>query len=443
MSADSNYSQQPVPLAARKSALALSVVMLGLTFFSASMWTGGTLGTGLSYDDFFLAVLLGNLMLGLYTAILGFIGARTGLSTHLLAHYSFGSKGSWLPSALLGGTQVGWFGVGVAMFAIPVAKATGLDVNLLILVSGARRSSTLLSACGPGDLLVGSPDAGGLAALMTLTVFFGIAGLTLLSAIAVPAIVVLGSYSVWLAVRDAGGLAALQQVTPSAPLSLSTAIALVVGSFVSAGTLTADFVRFGRSARTAVVVCLVAFFLGNSLMFIFGAAGAAAVGKSDISDVMIAQGLLIPAILVLGLNIWTTNDNALYASGLGFANITGLSSRFLAMLNGALGTLAALWLYNHFVGWLTFLSAAIPPIGGVIIADYLSRRRRYRQHPCADIQAINWAAILAVACGTAAGHWLPGIVPVNAVLGAAIAYLLLNPLLSRSPNKPEEVLHAD
>ena len=411
MSADSNYSQQPVPLAARKSALALSVVMLGLTFFPPA-WTGGTLGTGLSYDDFFLAVLLGNLMLGLYTAILGFIGARTGLSTHLLAHYSFGSKGSWLPSALLGGTQVGWFGVGVAMFAIPVAKATGLDVNLLILVSGA---------------------------LMTLTVFFGIAGL--LSAIAVPAIVVLGSYSVWLAVRATPS--ALRQVTPSAPLSLSTAIALVVGSFVSAGTLTADFVRFGRSARTAVVVCLVAFFLGNSLMFIFGAAGAAAVGKSDISDVMIAQGLLIPAILVLGLNIWTTNDNALYASGLGFANITGLSSRFLAMLNGALGTLAALWLYNHFVGWLTFLSAAIPPIGGVIIADYLSRRRRYRQHPCADIQAINWAAILAVACGTAAGHWLPGIVPVNAVLGAAIAYLLLNPLLSRSPNKPEEVLHAD
>lgn len=50
-------------------------------------------------------------------------------------------------------------------------------------------------------------------------------------------------------------------------------------------------------------------------MFIFGAAGAAAVGQADISDVMIAQGLLLPAIIVLGLNIWTTNDNALYASG--------------------------------------------------------------------------------------------------------------------------------
>ena len=86
---------------------------------------------------------------------------------------------------------------------------------------------------------------------------------------------------------------------------------------------------------------------------------------------MLAQGLLLPAILVLGLNIWTTNDNALYASGLGFSSITGLSSRGLSMLNGAVGTLTALWLYNHFVGWLTFLSAAIPPVGAVIIVDFL------------------------------------------------------------------------
>lgn len=99
-------------------------------------------------------------------------------------------------------------------------------------------------------------------------------------------------------------------------------------------------------------------------MFIFGAAGAAAVGQADISDVMIAQGLLLPAIVVLGLNIWTTNDNALYASGLGFANITGLSSRTLSVANGIIGTLCALWLYNNFVGWLTFLSAAIPRLAG-------------------------------------------------------------------------------
>ena len=287
-------------------------------------------------------------------------------------------------------SSVGWFGVGVAMFAIPVGKATGLDINLLIAVSGL---------------------------LMTVTVFFGISALTVLSVIAVPAIACLGGYSVWLAVNGMGGLDALK--------------ALVVGSFISAGTLTADFVRFGRNAKLAVLVAMVAFFLGNSLMFIFGAAGAAALGMADISDVMIAQGLLLPAIVVLGLNIWTTNDNALYASGLGFANITGMSSKTLSVINGIIGTVCALWLYNNFVGWLTFLSAAIPPVGGVIIADYLMNRRRYEHFATTRMMSVNWVAILAVALGIAAGHWLPGIVPVNAVLGGALSYLILNPILNR------------
>ncbi|ELV7528040.1 cytosine permease [Edwardsiella ictaluri] len=416
MSQDNNFSQGPVPPSARKGVLALSCVMLGLTFFSASMWTGGTLGTGLGYHDFLLAVFIGNLLLGIYTSTLGYIGAKTGLTTHLLARFSFGVKGSWLPSLLLGGTQVGWFGVGVAMFAIPVSKATGLNTDLLIALSGL---------------------------LMTVTVFFGISALTLLSAIAVPAIALLGGYSVWLAIDGMGGMDALREVVPAQPLDFNLALALVVGSFISAGTLTADFVRFGRSAKVAVLVTMVAFFLGNSLMFIFGATGAAALGMSDISDVMIAQGLLLPAIAVLGLNIWTTNDNALYASGLGFANITGLSSKTLSVANGIIGTLCALWLYNNFVGWLTFLSAAIPPVGGVIIADYLMNRRRYSNFAEAGRVAVNWNAIAAVALGVAAGHGLPGIVPLNAVLGGALSYVVLSRGASPQRENRLEISHAE
>ncbi|RJX75336.1 cytosine permease [Vibrio sinensis] len=404
MASDNNYSLGPVPMAARKGVTSLTMVMLGLTFFSASMWTGGSLGTGLSYNDFFLAVLIGNLILGIYTSFLGYIGASTGLSTHLLARFSFGSKGSWLPSALLGGTQVGWFGVGVAMFAIPVHKATGIDTNILIVLSGL---------------------------LMTATVYFGISALMILSAIAVPAIAILGGYSVVEAINSIGGVEQLKTIEPEQPIDFSVALAMVVGSFVSAGTLTADFVRFGKKPMNAVMITMVAFFIGNSLMFIFGAAGASVTGQSDISEVMIAQGLLIPAIIVLGLNIWTTNDNALYASGLGFSNITGLPSKHLSMANGVIGTLCALWLYNNFVGWLTFLSVAIPPIGGVIIADFLMNRKRYKDFANAQFQTVNWAGIAAVAIGVAAGHFIPGIVPLNAVLGGAISYLALNPIINK------------
>ncbi|WP_394136003.1 cytosine permease [Aliivibrio fischeri] len=404
MSHDNDYSLGPVPKTARKGVVSLTLVMLGLTFFSASMWTGGSLGTGLSFNDFFLAVLIGNLILGIYTSFLGYIGASTGLSTHLLARFSFGSKGSWLPSLLLGGTQVGWFGVGVAMFAIPVQKATGIDTNALIVISGL---------------------------LMTVTVYFGISALMILSMVAVPAIAILGGYSVFSAVDSIGGIAELQKIQPTEPMDFSVALAMVVGSFVSAGTLTADFVRFGKKPMGAVAITMIAFFVGNSLMFIFGAAGASVTGQSDISEVMIAQGLLIPAIIVLGLNIWTTNDNALYASGLGFSNITGLPSKYVSMLNGLIGTVCALWLYNNFVGWLTFLSLAIPPIGGVIIADFFSNRKRYLNFDNAAFQTINWAGIIAVAIGVAAGKFLPGVVPVNAVLGGAISYLLLNPMMNK------------
>lgn len=400
MSKDMNYSQEAVPPSAKKSILSLTFIMLSLTFFSASMWAGGTLGTGLNFSDFFFALFVGNLLLGIYSATLGYIGAKTGFSTHLLARFSFGLKGSWLPSFLLSSTQVGWFGVGLAMFAFPVSKATGINAYLLIALFGI---------------------------LMTLTVALeGIKALLYLSIIAVPAIAILGCYSVWIAVNDIGGITPLVEVIPTKPISFATALTIVVGSFISAGTLTADFVRFGKRAKHVFWITILTFLLGNSLMFIFGAAGAASVGFADISDVMIAQGLLIPAIIVLGLNIWTTNDNALYASGLGMANITGLSSKTMSIVNGILGTLCAVWLYNNFVGWLTFLSTAIPPIGGVLIADYIMNKKQYKDLANGSRKQVNWVAIFAIIIGIMCAKLLPGIVPINSVLGSGISYIILS-----------------
>jgi len=51
---------------------------------------------------------------------------------------------------------------------------------------------------------------------MTITVAFeGIKALLYLSIIAVPAIGILGCYSVWIAVTDAGGINALIDITPT------------------------------------------------------------------------------------------------------------------------------------------------------------------------------------------------------------------------------------
>ncbi len=75
------------------------------------------------------------------------------------------------------------------------------------------------------------------------------------------------------------------------------------------------------NATIGTVATVIAFFIGNSLMFFFGAISYIFVGGNDIFEVMIRLNLFYMALLVLGLNIWTTNDNALYTAGLGLANI--------------------------------------------------------------------------------------------------------------------------
>ncbi|AZS16712.1 cytosine permease [Paenibacillus lutimineralis] len=395
---DLEFSLEPVPQAHRNGFWKILAVMLGFTFFSASMWAGGTLGNGLKFSQFIWIVLAGNLILGVYTGALAYIAAKTGLSTHLLTRYAFGEKGSYLSSLLLGLTQVGWFGVGVAMFAVPVQKMTGMNVYVLILIFGV---------------------------LMTVTAIYGIKALAIIGIVSVPSIAILGSYSVLEATNKAGGLQGLLSYEPAQAIGIATALSVCIGSFISGGTLTPDFARFAKSARSAVVSTVVAFFLGNSLMFLFGAVGAIVYGESDISDVMYLQGLIIPAIIVLGLNIWTTNENALYASSLGFSNITKLSRNKFVIGNGLLGTVAAMWLYNNFVGFLTVLGSVLPSIGAILLTDFfLLKRGKYQKFEEMKFRQVNWNALIAWVGGVLIAKFVPGIPPVNGILGTAVIYVI-------------------
>ncbi|UJL46349.1 cytosine permease [Virgibacillus sp. NKC19-16] len=394
---EKEFALQAVPQTNRSGFWKILAVMLSLSFFSASMLSGGELGMGLSFMQFIGVVLTGNLVLGLYTGALAHIAAKTGLSTHLLARYAFGEKGSYIASFLLASTQVGWFGVGLAMFAVPVAAATGVNVYLLIAIFGL---------------------------LMTVSSIFGMKMLTILGFIAVPAIAIFGSYSMVDAASAAGGIQGLLAYEPAQAISLAAALTICIGSFISAGTLTPDYARFAKTSRSAVIANIIAFFLGNSLMFLFGAVGAMAFGRADISEVMFLQGLMVPAIIVLGLNIWTTNDSALYASGLGFSNITKLPKHKIVVFNGIIGTIAAMWLYNNFVGFLTLLGTALPSIGAILLADFfLLHRGKYQPFETMKFKAVNWIAIAAWGAGVAIANFVPGIPPINSLLGSAIIYV--------------------
>ena len=405
---DVDFTSSRVTKEGRKSNLSMFMVMLGFTFFSASMWAGQNLAAGLNFGGFIGAIILGGIILGAYTGTLGYIGAETGLTLDMLAHRSFGRKGSWLPSAMISFTQMGWFGVGLAMFAIPIAQELmGLEVTpdhmpyqgyILVAIAGL---------------------------LMTASAYFGIKSLTVISYIAVPLVGILGTVAMILAVKR-GDATLVEQfaATNDGSLTIIAGAGLVIGSFVSGGTATPNFARFSKNGKIGFWVTVVAFFLGNSLMFFFGAVSSIYVGGNDIFEVMLNLNLFWFAVIVLGLNIWTTNDNALYSSGLGLSNIFGFSKRTMVLVGGIIGTVAAVWLYWNFCGWLNVLNCTLPPIGAILIISYFMDRGDY-QSDNIEIKAVNWASVLGVVLGAVVANLLKwGIPSINGMVVAVICYLI-------------------
>ena len=221
---------------------------------------------------------------------------------------------------------------------------------------------------------------------------------------------------------EGGGLSAIFGLS-SGKISLFTGVGYVIGSFISGGTATPNFIRFAKNRKVAVWTTVIAFFLGNTLMFCFGAIGGAFTGKEDIFYVMIAQGLAIPALIVLGANIWTTNNNALYTGGLGLANITGKPMKYLTWVAGIIGTALAIWLYWNFVGWLSILNCALPPIGMIVILDYFKNRSKYEGKHTEAV--VNWFNVLGIVAAAVVANFLNwGIAAVNAMVVAAIFFFI-------------------
>lgn len=407
---DVDYTFERVPDTGRKGFWAMFVIMLGFTFFSASMWTGVTLADGLDLTGFMLAVLLGGIFLAVYTGFLGYVGAKTGLSFDLLSQRAFGSTGSKLPSAMISLTQIGWTGVGFAMFAYPMCEVFGWSSDGMLWLM-----TIIIGVC------------------ITSSAYFGVKGLEIVSWVSVPLIAILGIYAMSKATIDGGGMTAIFAKSTGG-LTLFEGIGLVIGSFVSGGTATPNFTRFSK-LKPAVVTTVIAFFIGNTLMFFFGGVAGAFTGKNDIFFVMAEMGLMLPAILVLGANIWTTNDNALYTGGLGLSNIfafTKLRKRPWVIISGIIAIVTAIWLYNNFCNWLNILNCTLPPIGALIVIDFFRHKKDYLDEN-AKIVKVKWFAIVAEVLGSLTGmlfggYLIPtfkwGIPAVFAMVVALIVYFI-------------------
>ena len=210
---DPDYPVTPVPRHARKSFVSLAVVLLGFTVFTPTMLAGAQLGAAFSLSELVQVILLGSLVLGVYVAVLGFIGARTGLTTVVMSRYVLGQRGAKLASLLLGGTQIGWYGVVIGTIGDLTAQALEWE-------SYPSRAAVMVVA----------------SALMCLTACYGYRGMFWVSAISTPLILVLAFWVLLRSLEEVGGWSGLAEVQPDATMTWSVAEYQYSGPNSASGT---------------------------------------------------------------------------------------------------------------------------------------------------------------------------------------------------------------
>ncbi|HHW63075.1 MAG TPA: cytosine permease [Rhodocyclaceae bacterium] len=401
---DHDYPLSEVPAGARKGLLSTSILLFGFTFFTATMFAGGKMGMAFDFKTLIWASIVGNLLLGLYAAVLGYIACRSGLNSVLMGRFCFGERGSKLSDFVLGFTQIGWYAWGTATIALVLVKLLDLPQGWTI---------PLMVLFGFG---------------FSLTAFIGYKGLDMLSRVAVPAMLLLLLWSMWIATRDAGGLEGLLAIEPQESMSWHMAITLVFGTFVSGATQATNWTRFARDGKTAVLSSLVGFFIGNGLMILVGAYGAIVYQQPDIVEVMVLQGLSIAAVVMLFLNIWTTQDNTIYNFAAAGCNLLRKDRRGEITLIGAgVGTLLAIGgMYDMLIPFLILLGSIIPPIGGVIVADFFhAHKGRYPRLADTTLPRFNPVGLGAYGLGALSAFVSPWVAPLVGIVVAALSYVLL------------------
>jgi len=415
MSNNKNIVNEDFPLSAvpqgrRQNFWSLAVVLLGFTYYTGTMFAGGTIGAGFDFKTLVWVILLGNLILGGYSAVLAWIAAKTGLTTVLMARHSFGKYGAKWVDFLLGFTQVGWYGWSTAMTAFVFATLFDIPpwIPALMILFGFAFCSTA---------------------------FVGYKGIEWLSAVAVPAMTVLMVWSIMISLKDGGGIWSIKQITPSAPMSFAAGLTVVVGTYISGGLQSTNWSRFAKSGFHAVSATLLAFFIGNAFMIVSGALGAFVYQQPDMVQVFVKQGLLGFGVALLILNIWTSQDNTIYAFSIAACTaFHNPNRRFFVLIGAAVGTVIALaGIYDQLVPFLVLLGTIIPPVGGVICADYfIKHKRKFPDLDKLELCKFNWTGILSYVVGLLVAKYIPGIPPINGAIGSLIAYPILDLLFRKA-----------
>ena len=246
------------------------------------------------------------------------------------------------------------------------------------------------------------------------------------------------------------GVAVLTAYNPPVSSGLVFGMSMVVASFALGGLISADYCRFAKNRGDVVKSSIVGVIPAGLFMLLTGGVMSIVTGQYDISIILSNLGVPFFGLLALVFATWTTNVTNAYSGGLALSNLLGFDEskfKITTGIAGAVGTLlAAFGVLSKFEAFLSLMSALLPPLAGVIIANYwiVSKGRREAFKVRDGVSAPGLIAYLAgafVACltgGTFASFsflaWLnvPFFVgPVNGIIVSLILYVVLAKVMKK------------
>ncbi|MGW4271690.1 cytosine permease [Streptomyces seoulensis] len=382
---------------------------------SISQFTlGATIGVGMSFAGAFWAFTLGAVILEVVIFAIGLAGMREGLATPLLTRWAgFGRNGSALVSLVISISLVGWFGVQNTIFGDSVASLAGGPSWLWCVVAGTA---------------------------ITVLVIFGFRYMAVFAKIVTPLFFAMVAWSVTDALSEHSLSELIHSPAPGQAIPLSVAATAIAGGYMTGAIVSPEMTRYNRKGSHVFLQSASSMILSEYIVGLTGVLLGHMVGNGQVSQIVLSTSGVFGVLVVL-MSTAKINDWNLYGSSLGVVNFfqvvfaKRLHRGAVTIVLGIAGTLlSAVGIMTHFTDFLSVLGVAIPPVGGIIVAEYwVVRRMRAPLDATRDagtlpatsptwvpMSLVIWAAAFCV------GKFYDGGIPaLNSLLTAFVLYAVL------------------
>lgn len=378
-----DYARKPVPSERQVKGWHIVAIYIGIAMTLPAYLTGGQIGLEVGLSGGILAAVLAALVLAGVGAVTGYIGAKTRLSTYMISRSAFGKTGAKVTNLILALTILGFFGVTAVFFAEAThtlaADLLGLDWGVTLWI------------------LIGT-------VLMISTALFGFRGLDTLSKVVVPLLFVLLMAAVVRSLTQTSFASAAAYENP-AGFPVGAAVSMLIGAWMVGAVILPDLSRYAITPRQGLIGGGAALIFGTVVVIIPCIFLGIANLEADIVRIFVSFGWAAWALAVIVLSAWSSNDNNIYSASLSLASIFEHVAKWkITIFAGtAGGVLAAVGVMDQLVPFLMGLGILIPPVAGILVADFFLRPEAYRGDERAMTPAFRWQAFAAwlVASGVA------------------------------------------